>query len=100
MAAINSGKSALWGAAGAGLWLVLVYGLPLAWKASRNEIKWTPTAQRVIGIAALVVIYVGLGAVAAIFVGSESAKEAAGYGLGWQGVFGRYVKPPGQQGEV
>jgi len=31
---------------------------------------------------------------APFIVDAHQMKEAIGYGLGWQGVFGQFVKPP------
>ena len=83
-----------WGAAGAALWLLLVFGLPVSWQAFHGEINWTPTPQRVFGLIGLVTGYLLLGGMAPFIVDAHQMKEAIGYGLGWQGVFGQFVKPP------
>ena len=55
-------EEAVYGAGGATLWIVLVYGLPTAFAA------------------------------APFLVDAASAKEAFALGLGWQGVFWQFTK--------
>jgi hypothetical protein len=83
------------GAAGAALWLLLIFGLPVCWDAFHGEVSWTPNTQRVLGLAGLIISYLVLGAVAPFVVSATEMKEAIGYGLGWQGVFGQFVRPAG-----
>jgi hypothetical protein len=85
-----------WGAAGAAIWLLLVFGLPVSWQAFHGEITWEPTAQRMLGLVGFIVIYLVLGGAAPLLVDAHQMKEAIGYGLGWQGVFGQFVKPSEQ----
>lgn len=93
-AGISHGQVALYGASGALLWLLLVHALPVAWRATHNQIVWTATLQGVLGIVGLVVIYLALGAVAPLIVHAHAAQESVIAGLGWQGIFGQYAKPP------
>src|SRR4051812_25092771 len=80
------------GAMGAALWIVLVHVLPLALQASRDNLKWTPTVQRVCGLIVLLAAYLTVGGAAAYLAGAKTLKEAFAWGLGWQGVFGEYVR--------
>jgi hypothetical protein len=80
------------GAAGAGVWILIIHGLPLARKAIQGEVQWAATLQRVVGLIGFVLGYLILGAAAAWFSGADAAREAFAWGLGWQGVFGQYVK--------
>jgi hypothetical protein len=52
-------------------------------------------AARAIGALGVAVIVLALGAVAAFVMGAHAGKEALGYGLGWQGVFGEYARRAG-----
>jgi len=84
------------GAAGAFIWLLVVHGLPLFWSLVRNEVQWTKgrRIQPFLGVGGLVLIYSILGAVASNLGGAQGWKEAIAFGLGWQGIFGHFVKPP------
>jgi hypothetical protein len=86
------------GAAGAAVWLLLIFGLPASWKAFHGEITWSPSLQPVLGLIGLIVGYLILGGVAPFIVSATEVKEAVGYGLGWQGVFGQFVRPLGGDG--
>jgi hypothetical protein len=86
------------GAAGAALWLLLIFGLPASWKAFHGEITWSPSLQRVLGLIGLILGYLILGGVAPFIVNATEVKEAIGYGLGWQGVLGQFVRPSGRDG--
>ena len=81
------------GAAGAILWMVAVYGIQISRTAARGDLRWTATRQTVLGVVGLVTCCVLLGAAAPLVVDAETAKEAVAEGLGWQGVFGQFVKP-------
>ncbi len=81
------------GALGAGIWLLVVHALPLAWRAINNEVDWTPSGQSILGLFGLVLIYLSVGAGVSLLIAPGSFREAVAYGLGWQGVFGQYVKP-------
>lgn len=94
LATLSVRNTLLAGAGGALLWVLLVHGLPLANKASKGKLAWTPSVQAIGGIVALLVIYVVLGAIAAWLTAASTAKDAVIYGLGWQGVFGQFLKPP------
>ena len=82
------------GAGGAALWLLLIFGLPLSWEALHGRVQWTPNVQRVLGLVGVIVGYLVLGGVAPFIVSTHDMKTAIGYGLGWQGVFGQFVKLP------
>ena len=87
---MSAGAQGGYGAIGVGLWIIAVYGLQIA--ASRGELEWRATVQTVLGVVGLVLFYLVLGAAAPIVVDAHSAKEAIAEGLGWQGIFGQYVK--------
>lgn len=81
------------GAAGAGAWILIVYGLPIARRAIRGQVRWSATPQRVLGLVGFICGTLVLGAGAAWVSGADTAREAFAWGAGWQGVFGQYVKP-------
>lgn len=89
---MTSLEEAAYGAAGAALWIIIVHGIPTTLAAARGEITWTPSLQRVLGVAGFLVCYLVLGAAAPFIADAESGKEAAAVGLGWQGVFGQFTK--------
>jgi hypothetical protein len=92
---LSTVQTAACGAGGTALWLVLVHGIPVSWRALHGKVTWKPGLQNVLGLIGLLASYLVLGAVAPFIVDAQHAKEAIGYGLGWQGVFGQYAKPPG-----
>lgn len=94
MSDLSTVQTAACGAGGAALWLVLVHGIPVSWRALHGQLSWRPGLQNVLGLAGLLIGYLILGAAAPFIVDANEAKEAIGYGLGWQGVFGQYAKPP------
>jgi hypothetical protein len=81
------------GAAGALLWMVTVYGIQLSLDASKGQLQWKPSKERVLGVIGLVSCYLLLGAAAPFIVDAHTAKEAVAEGLGWQGIFGQFAKP-------
>jgi hypothetical protein len=82
-----------YGALGVGLWIIAVYGLNIATAASQGRLEWKASFQTVTGVVGLVFFYLVLGAAAPFIAVAENAKEAIAMGLGWQGVFGQFVKP-------
>jgi hypothetical protein len=46
----------------------------------------------VAGVVGLVLMYLILGGAAPFVADANNAKEAVAVGLGWQGVFGQFVK--------
>jgi len=87
------------GSVGAALWIILVYGLPLAFKATKGEVIWTATKQTVLGLIGVLVFALLLGGAAPFLVDATSFKEALAEGLGWQGVFGQIMKFPSGGGD-
>jgi hypothetical protein len=81
-----------YGAIGVALWIIAVYGLQIASAASRGELHWKATLQTVAGVSGLIVFYLVLGAAAPFVADAQSSKEAVAEGLGWQGIFGQFVK--------
>jgi len=49
--------------------------------------------QRVSGLVALLAIWLASGAAAAWLTGAATIKDAVIYGMGWQGIFGRFIRP-------
>jgi hypothetical protein len=82
-----------YGALGVALWIIAVYGLPLAYAAIQGQVDWKATPQTVLGLIGFIVFYLVLGAAAPFVADAGNAKEAISLGLGWQGVFGQFVKP-------
>jgi hypothetical protein len=77
--------------------VLVVYGLGLAWKALNGQITWTPEKQRVLGLVGLLAIWL-IGAAAAWVAAATTTEDAVIYGMGWQGIFGHFIKPPGDDG--
>jgi hypothetical protein len=83
---------ATWGAAGALLWILLIYGVPLAQRATDGRLDWEGSTQQVLGIAGLIAIYLASGAAAPFLADADATKEAFAFGLGWQSIFGEHTK--------
>jgi hypothetical protein len=81
------------GAGGAFLWIVIVHGIDLSQSAIKNEISWRPTRQGVLGVMGFFCCYLLLGFFAPFILTVTTMKEAVIAGLGWQGVFGHFIKP-------
>jgi hypothetical protein len=90
---LSTFQTAACGVGGAALWLVLVHGIPVSWRALHGDISWEPELQHILGLVGLLASYLILGGVAPFIMDAQHVKEAIGYGLGWQGVFGQFAKP-------
>jgi uncharacterized membrane protein YbjE (DUF340 family) len=75
--------------------LILVYALPASARVARGQAKLVLDRDRTAGAFGVILFVLLLGAVAAFLMGAHQGKEALGYGLGWQGVFGEFARKAG-----
>jgi hypothetical protein len=83
----------LLGMGGAGVTFVLTLVLPAALKLAGGGNPPDVTFWRALGVGVVVLIYVGAGAAAALYVGeADTQKDAVYYGMAWQSILGGVIK--------
>lgn len=84
---LSGPETFFWGALGGITGYALVFVLPWMLQLARGEIDLNMRPSRLVGLVGLLVLFVGLGGMAAYIVGDATeAKHAIAYGLGFEGI--------------